>query len=131
MIWVHVLAVSILGPATVAEAASETRQPFDLDLDCGGTFAPGDDVPFLVSLVERASRSQTLDVTVTVTAPGLGTMEVLSTTVTLSPRRASSIERDLGLPINAPAGDYALDVVAVGGKATFSAGCAFVVESYR
>jgi len=128
MTWMQVLAVSVLASSTVARASDAPRPPFDVDLDCGGTFGSGQDVPFIVTLVERSSRSHTVDVTVTVTAPSLGTTEVLSATVTLSPRRELSVARDLGLPSNAPAGDYALDVVAVGGKATASAGCAFVVD---
>ena len=128
MTWMQVLAVSVIAPTTIAGAADEPRAPFDLDLDCGGIFGPGDDVPFVVTLVERASRSPGVEVTVTVTAPSLGTTEVLTTTVTLPSRREVSIARDLGLPSNAPSGDYALDVVAVGGKTTVSAGCAFVVE---
>jgi hypothetical protein len=128
MTWTQVVPVWVFAPA-MARAYDEPLPPFELDLDCGGMFGPGDDVPFVVTLVERASRSPTVDVTVTVTAPGLGTTEVLNTTVTLSPRRELSIARDLGLPSNAPWGDYELDVVAVGGKATVSSGCAFVVES--
>ena len=124
----QVLAVWVVAPATFAGAADGAPQPFELDLDCGGTYGPGDDVPFLVTLVELAARTPTVEITLTVTAPGLGTTEVLNTTVTLSPRRELSIARDLRLPGNAPSGDYALDVVAVGGKATLSAGCAFVVE---
>src|SRR5262245_13460649 len=127
MTWLQLIAVSVLANAALANGPSG-RQPFEVDLDCSGTFAAGDDVPFVVGLVEQASRSYPVDVTVTVTTPGLGTTEVFATTVALSPRREVSVSRDLGLPSNAPPGDYVLDVVAVGSKVTLSAGCAFVVE---
>jgi hypothetical protein len=127
MAWMARLGAWALAPAALAASPSSAQQPFDVDVDCSGAYAPGDDVPFVVALSENAARSHAVEITVTMTAPTLGTSELLHTTLTLTARRELSIARDLGLPGNAPPGDYAIDVVASDGRASLSDGCAFTV----
>jgi hypothetical protein len=128
MAWMARLGAWALAPTALAASPATAPQPFDVDVDCSGEFSPGDDVPFLVALAEHASRAHTIEVTVTMTAPTVGTSELLHTTVSLSARRELSIARDLGLPGNAPPGDYAIDVVAADGRVSLSDGCAFTVQ---
>ena len=109
-----------------AFAAPAAAQTFEAEIDCGGVFQQGDDVPFTVRFEEQAFQQHNIQLVVTLTGPGIS-KTVINKSFTLGANQDRDINKIIALKANAPTGDYDMRVEADDGTTLQSDTCSFDV----
>src|SRR5262245_18533872 len=122
------LALRSLVLAGFAVATPAAAQTHNAEIDCGGVFVPGDSVTWTAKFEEQGFFDHQIDVTVTVTPPGLRTKTLLTRTFTLFSNTDPSFTRKMKLPLAAPAGSYDMEVTADDGTLIVFDTCSFDVN---
>lgn len=123
-----ILRTLVIAGAAIATAAPAAAQSYNAEIDCGGVFAPGDLVPWLVQFEEQGFFDHQMDVTVTVTVPSGRSKTLASRTFTLFSNTDPAFGRNLKIPLNAPAGSYDMEVTADDGSLVVFDTCSFDVN---
>jgi hypothetical protein len=118
----------VIAGAAIATAAPAAAQTFDVSMDCGGVWAPGDVMPWAARFEEQGFFDHQLDVRIKVTNPRGGTQTIVNTSFTLFSNQDRTFNRDLVLPANAIAGGWSMQVWADDGVDRFTDTCSFDVN---
>jgi hypothetical protein len=90
----------------VVSALPAMAQQFEAEIDCGGVFAPGGQVPLTLRFENQTQQNVPIEGDVTVQVPGLGDFPYRQGSFTLGPNEDRDFNLMLNLPPNAPNGSY-------------------------
>jgi hypothetical protein len=110
-----------------AFAAPAAAQSFDAEIDCGGIFNGGDTVPYSLRFEEQANQVHVIDITVTLTGPGVN-KNIVTRMFTLNPNQDKTVNKSIVLKANAPNGNYQLRITADDGSISPTDTCSFNVN---
>jgi uncharacterized protein YfaS (alpha-2-macroglobulin family) len=111
-------------------AAPAHAESFSAVIDCGGVYAPGDDVPFDVTITELDGQpDDPVFVAITLDIPDdYNDHLVANGAVKLSPGEVRTFRRTMHLPVKAPAGAYTMRLNASSEGGFDVTSCDFTVE---
>jgi uncharacterized membrane protein len=112
----------------VVSVVPAMAQQFDAEIDCGGVFAPGDQVPLTLRFENQTLQSIAIKGDVTVRVPGLGDFEYRQGNFTLGPNEDRDFNLTLNLPQNAPNGSYTVRLRAMSNQEMTFDTCSFQVQ---
>lgn len=112
----------------VVSALPAMAQQFEAEIDCGGVFAPGDQVPLTLRFENQTLQSIPIDGDVTVRVPGLGDFPYRQGSFTLGPNEDRDFNLKLNLPPNAPNGSYTVRLRAMSPQEMTFDTCSFQVQ---
>jgi hypothetical protein len=75
----------------VVSALPAMAQQFEAEIDCGGVFAPGDQVPLTLRFENQTQQSIAIEGDVTVRVPGLGDFPYRQGNFTLGPNGSYTV----------------------------------------
>lgn len=121
------LSLMVLVLLAAAIPAMAQVPAFDAEIDCGGVFAGGDSVPFLLDFQNQTLEQQNLEMTLAISIPGIGDRTLIQRSLTLGPNQDRLVSRQFNLPASAPNGNYTMSLTATNGvEMTFDT-CSFNV----
>ena len=112
----------------VISALPAMAQSFDAEIDCGGVFAPGGQVPLTLRFENQTQQSIPIEGDVTVRVPGLGDFLYRQGSFTLGPNEDRNFNLTLNLPQSAPNGSYTVRLRARSPQEMTFDTCSFQVQ---
>ena len=112
----------------LVSALPAMAQHFNAEIDCGGVFAPGDQVPLTLRFENQTQQNIAIEGDVMVRVPGLGNFDYRQGNFTLGPNQDRQFNLTLNLPQNAPNGSYTVRLTARSNQEMTFDTCSFQVQ---
>lgn len=111
-----------------ALASGGSNDPYKTEIDCNGTYMPGDVVDYQFEIEDRANRRHDITWSFEVRLPGGRTVLLNSGSYTITRNETTFLNQSIEIPANVPNGRYTLIVSSDSAQHSFSDTCSFHVQ---